>query len=475
MTRKWLVSGYIAWLVGAYIGLGAAYWEKFVVLGIGFVVLVGSFFYNRKIQWIAAMLVIFVTVSFFYNGVFDDMNESALPMEADGQFVEWSGTILSQVEVDGDRAMFTFRTQNEKFKVTIRLQSEAEQNKIASWRRGDALEIQGQLKRPPSASHFGAFDYRTYLYRQHIHWLLEVEGLANVKHSKYGASQTDRVLQSLAVLDALRGKLHEQSVHLYPDEQAGWMSSLLFGYRDELNPGQYEAFAAVGISHVLAISGLHVGLILALLYGCFVRIGITRERAQLLCMMFTPFYIVLTGAEPPVVRAGLMAMIGLELMRRQRLKDGLGFMSVIGWLMMLWNPYYLFDVGYQLSFMITAALITAVPKVRALLPELPWNLSGLLAVTLVAQAISLPLVLHYFHMLSWSSVPANLIIVPFIGGVILPLGLAALALSFVWMPAGEGLATLVTMLNDVLLAAVDGLNRLDPFGWVTISPQFGGW
>lgn len=435
----------------------------FIILGV-------TLFVKRMVQWTIIGCVLLTMLSFYYNEAVDRANISSIPLQAEEESVAWECTIVSKVEVDGDRAMMVVKSGNEKLQVIIRLQSETEQQEVDTWQRGDKLILTGVLKRPSTASNFGAFDYRDYLYRQHIHWLFEVEGINEIQFIEQEKYVRQTFVYLLSQLDYFRAKLHEQTAKLFPPEQAGWMSSLLFGYRDDLLPEQYEAFAGIGISHVLAISGLHVGLIIALLYGVLIRIGVTRERARLICMMVTPMYIVLTGAEPPVVRAGLMAMIGLELLRRDRLKDGLAVMCIVGWFMLLWNPYYLFHIGYQLSFIITGALILAVPRVHVLLPNLPYHSSSLFAVTLVAQLASLPITLSYFHMWSWTSLPANLILVPFIASIVLPLGLCSLVLSFVWLEGAKWVAQVIAILNDQLLSAVEGLRHFDPFGWVTISP-----
>jgi competence protein ComEC len=165
-----------------------------------------------------------------------------------------------------------------------------------------------------------------------------------------------------------------------------------------------------------------------------------------------------------------MAMIGLVLMRRQRLKDGLPICCAAGWGMLLWNPYYLTDISFQLSFAVTIGLLVGVPRVHRLLPPLPEKFRGLVAVTLTAQAISLPLTLLYFNHISWVSLPANLVLAPWIGSVLVPMGLLDLALSYVWPPAAHWTASMTAWMNDWLFRAVAGLRRFDPYGWNAISP-----
>lgn len=96
------------------------------------------------------------------------------------------------------------------------------------------------------------------------------------------------------------------------------------------------------------------------------------EEASLTAVMWLiPVYVLLTGASPSIVRAGIMGMIGLYAARRRLLKDGLHILSVAALAMLVWNPYFLVNVSFQLSFIVTAGLMIFVPKLMPLLAFLP--------------------------------------------------------------------------------------------------------
>ncbi|MDF2670385.1 MAG: internalization-related competence protein ComEC/Rec2, partial [Paenibacillus sp.] len=213
-------------------------------------------------------------------------------------------------------------------------------------------------------------------------------------------------------------------------------------------------FSKLGLTHILAISGLHVAVFVA---GCLFLLrvlGFTKEKALIITLAFVPIYTAIAGGSPSVVRAGLMAMIALYAARRGILKDGLHILSAVALMMLVWEPYYLFDVSFQLSFIVTVGLIVGVPRFSKLLPIRSPMLNSAIAVTTVAQMISFPISIYYFNSFSLLSWFANLLLVPFISFLTLPLGSVALMLSFVWLRAGDWVAWLADWCNRLTFWSV---------------------
>src|SRR5690554_6984102 len=96
---------------------------------------------------------------------------------------------------------------------------------------------------------------------------------------------------------------------IYSDEYSGFMKSLLIGLRDDLQADQFQQFSQLGLTHIMAISGLHVGIFIAGCMGLMRIAGVTRETNILITILLIPLYVILTGAAPSVVRAGCMAII----------------------------------------------------------------------------------------------------------------------------------------------------------------------
>lgn len=378
------------------------------------------------------------------------------------------------MERDGDRVAFTARLRaiqgagqagapggnpatGERVAVQVRLEAEEEIAAAESWRRGDVISLQGALKRPAEARNFGGFDYRVYLRTQRVHWQLAVSGAAGVSASPPAGPGPESVLRWS---DGVRAAMSAQLDSLFPARHAGYMKGLVIGYQDELDPELFRQFSQLGLTHILAISGMHVAVFVGAVLFLLARCRLSRENALTAALLLVPLYVLLSGAGPSVVRAGIMSMIGLAAARIGVLKDGMNVLSAAALLMLAWNPYFLHSVSFQLSYLVTAGLMVYVPMANALLGRVPERLRGALAVTLVAQCVSFPLTIYYFNQFSLLSFAANLVLVPLISFIVLPLGMAALLVNPFWSAGAGGLARLARWLNDATFWLVEAIN-----GW----------
>lgn len=403
-----------------------------------------------------------------------------------GQTIRLEGTIVSTVKMDGDRADFTLKAsrlslnspegkasamqeipRGEKVAVQLRLASQSEQQTAATWHRGLRVTLNGTLESPQPARNFGAFDYRRYLHLQRIHWLVKASGASSLK----AGQPTRGVAVALGYVDALRERLGEHIEQLFPGWQAGYMKGLLIGLQDELDPDKYAEFTQLGLTHILAISGTHVAINVALVLGLLRLCRVTREISITVTMIFVPGYMLITGLSPSVIRSGLMSMLGLYLLRRGRLKDSLNVLAAVAMLMLIWEPYYLLNVSFQLSFAVTAGLIIFVPRLAPYFRWLPGKIGNAVAITLTAQLVSFPLTIFYFNQFSFLSIPANLLLVPLIGTLALPLGTGAMLLGLLSIKLGAWAALPVRWLNEVTFAATNWLSSRNGFMTYWKSPS----
>lgn len=384
---------------------------------------------------------------------------------ADEAGAELSGRLDTPVEVDGDRVVFYMRTEEwswsdggtvrpdgERVYVTVRLREQAEQQVAAGWRRGDRLRLTGTVKTPEPARNFGGFDFREYLRKKDVHWMVTVKGASAVHISPPGRWDAARLLRWN---DGIREGAGSRLASLFPGDEAGYMKGLLIGLREDLDPERFRNFSRLGLTHILAISGLHVGVFLWAVTALCRRLGVTREAAARIGFWAIPLYVVFTGSSPSVVRSGLTAMAGLYASRKGLLKDGLSLLALALLGMLLWNPLFITDVGFQLSFLVTAGLLAGVPAITRLLPGMPPLWKNSLSVALTAQLVSFPVSVYYFNQFSLLSLPANLLLVPMISFVVTPLGYGALLLSFLWPWAAKGAALLISFLNRFTFYTID--------------------
>ncbi|NGZ73807.1 ComEC/Rec2 family competence protein [Saccharibacillus alkalitolerans] len=410
-----------------------------------------------------------------YGAFRDARNASVLPevlgdpVEGGYAGIRLQGTMAGPAKIDGDLAMFELRTERaagsegdgasfaelrraENIVVRVKLAAESERREAAEWGRGDRLVVSGDLELPAGARNFGAFDYRSYLRNKRIHWVAKAAGASSVETEEAAADG----LLLLRRNDELRAGLADKLAELYPGIGAGYMQGLLLGLKDGLDPDTYTNFVRLGMTHVLAISGMHVGLYVGAVLLLLRRSGLSKETALTAALCSIPPYVLLTGSSPSAVRAGLMGMIGLYAARRGWLKDGLHILCLAALLMLLWDPYYLTAVSFQLSFAVTAGIILLVRPMRSILFFLPKAVSGAAAISLVADLVSFPLGIYYFNQYPLLGVAANLLLVPLISLVSIPLGTASLILGTFWMEGARWAAYPVRLVNAAVFWCADG-------------------
>lgn len=228
-------------------------------------------------------------------------------------------------------------------------------------------------------------------------------------------------------LEFLDQSLQEPQNHL--------MKSVLFGNQGYLEEDLQETFSQTGTAHIIAISGLHVGILVIIFTVFFKTLGLGKRLYLWLILGILFLYGYLIGFPISMLRAGMMYGLYILAFYQNRPYDGLHALAVVGVVSLLINPLTLFTVSFQLSFTATSSIILLYPKFAKGLMFLPKLLRGLVAVTLAAQLGTLPLMAYYFGQISIISIVANLLLMPTMG-MLLSLGLAGIFMSFIALPLG---------------------------------------
>lgn len=293
---------------------------------------------------------------------------------------------------------------------------------------GDVIELAGRIYEPSPARNPGAFDYRRYLSRQGVFGLVTVRRDDQVKIVERGGGNP---FLSRIVLPIKRsiGATIDQNLSGAP---AALLKGVMLGQRRALPQTVKEAFSNAGVIHVLAVSGLHVGLVVLIFLGFFRILRVPRNAAVMMAILVLVLYMFITDLRPSVVRASIMAMVVLGGMVLERNSNIFNTIAFAGLLILLFSPQALFDVSFQLSFAATLAIVYLYGPIKQMLPgpfrnqDVWWKrwLFGGLIVSLSAQLGATPIVAHYFHRLPIVSLLANLVVVPMVG-VVIALGFAA--------------------------------------------------
>lgn len=235
-------------------------------------------------------------------------------------------------------------------------------------------------------------------------------------------------------------------------EHSGLMRAMLLGDKSMIPQSTLADFQDTGVAHLLAVSGLHVSILAAAVLFLLQR-GNARVAFGLLTL-FLLLYCAITAFSPSVVRASLMLLYAQLALLLGRRRDPLTSICCAFIVILLAAPYQLFQVGFQLSFCAVLALILLYPMLQQHLPG-PKPFSSALAVSLAAEAGTLPVVITCFGRFSLMTTVVNLLTVPLMSLIMVP-GLIAELLYFIW-PWGAQIAAIPSKLVLTLVESVTGL------------------
>ncbi|NTV90692.1 MAG: DNA internalization-related competence protein ComEC/Rec2, partial [Clostridiales bacterium] len=201
-----------------------------------------------------------------------------------------------------------------------------------------------------------------------------------------------------------------------PKQQAGLLAGILTGNREGLGDTVKDAFSAAGLTHIMAVSGANVAFIVLPLTFLLKKIKVPLKIANIMIICFLVVFIFITGFEPSVLRAVIMAVFILTAQLLRRDSDILTVIAASALVLLLASPYMLYNIGFQLSYSATIALVLLFNDVKKLVSFrfIPEFLSSVLAATITAQLGVLPLTLLYFNRVSVVSLLTNLLVVPLI-------------------------------------------------------------
>ena len=356
---------------------------------------------------------------------------------------------------------------------------------------GDHLELRGALRRPNGERNPGGFDYRFYLARRQAFGILYPERGLEVAV----AGQSGFLL--LCWTESLRRRVEEviDSAYKKHPEHVEILKGMLLGKRGGIEESTIAAFRNSGSLHILAVSGLHVGLIAGVFFLCFSHLP--AKTTCVLTILAVILYASIVGFRPSVFRASTMVILFLFGLIIDRDVDRFNLLAVAALILLLINPAQLWDIGFQLSFAAVASILYFMPKwesfIRDILPNwidqprerenvsrfrhtvgkgIRWLLLGF-GVTLAAQLGTILFIAGAFYRLY----PLGLIAGPFVVGLATPivsLALISVILGAVWLP----LAIPLVYANHLIILVL--LNIIEFFGsqeWsvVKTAPPTFGW
>lgn len=388
-----------------------------VLLGITFI------FWFRKWAFFGVFLAFFSVGNCVYSIHYEpNVKNHYTKMLKESHFYILQGKIISVKNKNAIISLQSTEKEQVKGKILLTFSDTLSPESI-----GKSILFHTQLYPISSVKNPYQFDYQKYMSRQNVFWRGYVTEFQMKPSTDFSLSIAAQRLQNY-----LAFSLDKYSFS--PDSQ-GIIKALLLGIRQDIQEEIYQQYIDAGAVHILAISGLHIGIIAMILsYVLHFFFQNKKYKLLILCVLifFLWSYALLTGLSASVVRSVTMfsfLSIALEVKRHQGIYDNL-ILSIF--ILLIFNPLFLFDVGFQLSYLAVFSIVTFLPIFNQLwMPKfrIIRFFYGILAVSLAAQIGVLPISLYYFHQFPTLFFVTNLLVLPFLslilGVGILVIGLAA--------------------------------------------------
>jgi competence protein ComEC len=323
---------------------------------------------------------------------------------------------------------------------------------------GSVLTVKSILQSPVQTRNPGEFSYKEYLALNDIYAVFSVFGFSNVQVSP---DRSSNYFFEKIVFPSKNYVVRYITSALQGDE-AYFLIGLLLGDRSDISQEIKKAFMNTGTIHVLAVSGSHVVLVVAIIFTLLGLLRFPRKAKIAVTILILVYYTYLTGATPSVVRASIMAillLLGKYFEERVNIYNALGVSAV---LILVYDPKQIFDVGFQLSFSAVFSIVYFYPKLNTLIQNIPEQLEEFkllrwlwqaFAVSLAAQIGTIPFTAFYFGKVSLISFVANLFVVPLVG-VLVSIGLCGVLLNILSSFIGSCFLEVVQLIAWFTLRAV---------------------
>lgn len=315
---------------------------------------------------------------------------------------------------------------------------------------GDKILVKGSPFRLPEPDNPNEFNYKEYMAGQNIYF----QQFVDTKDIDMIGSDPENTLMAWAI-DWRRYFSKKIDIYIHGKNESAIAKALILGVKDGLDNEIKKSYSSAGAMHVLAVSGLHAGiihLILQFLFRPLLKRKPWKYIIPIISICFLWAFAMITGLSPSIMRAVTMfsiIIIGQHYFSRPNVFNSL---SLSAFILLFYNPYFLFAVGFQLSYIAVAGIVYLFPIIYALISPNNWLLDKIWSITSVsiaAQIATFPLTIYYFHQFPVYFLLSNLVVIP-AAFVIMSSGLLLLANNsfFISDLLGFILEKLIKFLND---------------------------
>lgn len=365
-------------------------------------------------------------------------------------------TIISDIQEKEYKKVCTAKIVRNNKKILINIKMSQD---IPSMKYGDSLYIEGEFKQPEEARNYKGYNYKQYLKTKKIIGTVELEKAKILKSSN--GSFIHNIQKYIK--DTINGTL--------TDEEGNLLLAILLGDKDKLSEDIQESFKTSNLSHMLAVSGAHVSYIILGLTYVLQNSIIGKKNGKIVCIFFLLVFMAITNFTPSVTRACIMAVLTLFSGIIYRKSDVYTNISVAALITLIFNPYSLLDLGFQLSYGGTIGIIIFIKRIQ----EKKSNskvinyIKQMALVSIYANIIIIPIMMYHFNTVSFTFIISNIMASPILGIIVIT-GFLFIIASITVKPLTRLIAIFIKPILSILIKISQICSKLPFSNILVVTP-----
>lgn len=365
-------------------------------------------------------------------------------------------TIISDIQEKEYKKVCTAKIVRNNKKILINIKMSQD---IPSIKYGDSLYIEGEFKQPEEARNYKGYNYKQYLKTKKIIGTVELEKAKILKSSN--GSFIHNIQKYIK--DTINGTL--------TDEEGNLLLAILLGDKDKLSEDIQESFKTSNLSHMLAVSGAHVSYIILGLTYVLQNSIIGKKNGKIVCIIFLLAFMAITNFTPSVTRACIMAILTLFSSIIYRKSDVYTNISVAALITLIFNPYSLLDLGFQLSYGGTIGIIIFIKRIQ----EKKSNskvinyIKQMALVSIYANIIIIPIMMYHFNTVSFTFIISNIMASPILEIIVIT-GFLFIITSITVKPLTRLIAIFIKPILSILIKISQICSKLPFSNILVVTP-----
>lgn len=420
--------------------------------------------YFRYVKLILNSKVILVIIvsSIISNSIVIFQNEKYSSLYKDISDISGRGVVISNIEEKEYKNQVKIKVLDingeAKFKDTC-LYLRVDKKSTEGLKYGDEVTFFGEFQEPSISRNFGGFDYKEYLKTEKVYGSVSTNSVKVLQHNKVN------VIFSFS--NKCLCKFEETIDFVLDNEKAELLKGILLGDNSGIDEDLKNDFRISSISHILAVSGMHVAYIVIGM-NLLLKSKISKNKTKIIIIIFLVFYMFITGFSPSVVRACVMQILILIAGLVHRKNDTMNSLSLSLILILIYNPFLIMNIGLQFSYIGTIGILFLNNnvlkflkgikiknkkwkyKIHSNVTKISDKMKEILAITISAQLAILPVMIYHFNVFGVYFFITNLLVSVIIGPIII-LGIVTIFSYITITPIAKILAVILSFLIQILI------------------------